>query len=196
MPDDRYEIIVVDDASTDDSWERIREFGTMVKRIGLEQNVGVAAASNAGIELAQGEYIVRVDGDDFINRNFLHAMSEILHWNEDIGFVYCDHIIVTPDGERRQSLNTLEKLLDHGAGVMFRYRYLEAIGLYDEKLRNCEDYDLIRRYIRNFDGYNLKVPYYRYFQREGSLSKAKETRAELKKAIDEQNRQGTLGKTE
>ena len=184
FPDDLYEIIVVDDCSSDKSWDLITGFGPMIGSIKLDKNMGVAFASNAGIKAAKGEYIVRVDGDDFINKLFLSTMSEILEWNDEIGFVYCDHIVVNENYERKQSINTLEKLLDHGAGVMFRKRYLEAVGLYDESLRNREDYDLILKYIKNFDGYHLKLPYYRYFKRDGSLSTNVEERQSLKETID------------
>ena len=182
---DDYEIIVVDDNSSDNSWEAIEGFGSMVMAIKHDKNLGVSAASNTGIKAASGKYIVRVDGDDFINKNFLHMLSQFLDWNEDIGFVYCDHIVVNENLERKQSINTLEKLLDHGAGVMFRKKYLEAIGLYDETLRNREDYDLILRYIKNFNGHHVRLPYYRYFKREGSLSTDLKTREELKNKINE-----------
>jgi len=187
MPDDRYEIIVVDDASIDQSWNVIESFGTLICPLRLDVNQGVSGASNAGIRMSKGKYTVRVDGDDYINKNFLHVMSEILEWNDDVGFVYCDQIIVTETGERKKRINTLERLLDNGAGVMFRKRYLDVLGLYDEKLQNCEDYDLIRRYIKNFDGYNLKVPYYRYIQRANSLSCQQEIRTQIKKEIDGRN---------
>ena len=68
---------------------------------------------------------------------------------------------------------------------MFRKKYLEAIGLYDESLRNREDYDLILRYIKNFNGHHVRLPYYRYFKREGSLSTDLKAREELKNKIDE-----------
>ena len=184
MPEDDYEVIVVDDMSTDQSWDIISGFGNLVTPIRMKENLGVSTASNVGIREASGEYIVRVDGDDFINKNFLFSMYEVLKWNEDIGFVYCDHIVVNENLERRQSLNTLDILLDHGAGIMFRKRYLESIGLYDESLRNREDYDLILRYIKNFNGYHLKLPYYRYFKRSGSLSSHSGEREELKRKID------------
>lgn len=183
--EDDYEIIVVDDMSSDNSWDVIAGFGSMVKSIKHDKNLGVSSASNTGIKAAKGKYIVRVDGDDFINKNFLNTMTEFLDWNEDIGFVYCDHVVVNEDLERQQSMNTLEKLLDHGAGVMFRKKYLEAIGLYDETLRNREDYDLILRYIKNFNGHHVRLPYYRYFKRSGSLSTDLKTRKELKQIIDE-----------
>lgn len=183
--DETYEIIVVDDNSTDQSWEIIKSFGNMINPIKHKENMGVASASNTGIKSAKGKYIVRVDGDDFINKNFLHTMTQFLEWNEDIGFVYCDHIVVNEDLERKQSMNTLESLLDHGAGVMFRKKYLEAIGLYDESLRNREDYDLILRYIKNFNGHHIRLPYYRYFKRTGSLSTDLEAREKLKNQINE-----------
>jgi glycosyltransferase involved in cell wall biosynthesis len=180
-----YEIIVIDDCSSDESWNVISGFGSMITAIKHKENLGVSVASNTGIKAASGSYIVRVDGDDFVNKNFLHTMAEFLDWNEDIGFVYCDHIVVNENLERKQSINTLEKLLDHGAGVMFRKKYLEAIGLYNESLRNREDYDLILRYIKNFNGCHIRLPYYRYFKREGSLSTDLKTREELKKKINE-----------
>ena len=136
IDDDLYEIIVVDDFSTDRSWEIINSFGTLIRSIKHDKNLGVASASNTGIRAANGKYIVRVDGDDFINKGFIYTLSEILEWNDDIGFVYCDHIVVNENLERKQSVNTLEMLLDHGAGVMLRKKYLEAVGLYDESLRN------------------------------------------------------------
>ena len=67
---------------------------------------------------------------------------------------------------------------------MFRRRYLDAVGFYDEELRNREDYDLILRYIKNFDGYRLRLPYYRYCKRQGSLSSHAEQRQLLKNEID------------
>jgi glycosyltransferase involved in cell wall biosynthesis len=185
LDDDKYEIIVVDDHSTDNSNLVIETYTGLIKHIRLKENTGVANASNEGIRKAKGSYIVRVDGDDYINKNFLLTMTEVLEWNEDIGFVYCDHIIVDSNNERKQAINTLAKLLDHGAGVVFRKDYLNAIGLYDESLRNREDYDLILRYIKNFDGYRVRLPYYRYFQRADSLSKQVDERKKIKRAIDE-----------
>ena len=185
MDSEKYEVIVVDDFSSDNSWNIIQGYDNLIRSFRHAKNTGVSAASNTGIRHAKGKYIVRVDGDDYINKNFLHTMSEHLEWNDDVGFVYCDHIVVNKAHERKQSMNSLEKLLDHGAGIMFRKKYLEAIGLYDESLRNREDYDLILRYIKNFNGHHVRLPYYRYFKREGSLSSEIENRDKLKNKIDE-----------
>jgi glycosyltransferase involved in cell wall biosynthesis len=194
LSDEKYEIIVVDDCSTDRSWDIIsgyHDMGGFIKTVRMDKNSGVSSASNKGISISEGTYVVRVDGDDFINKNFLLSMSQILDWNEDIGFVYCDQIITTENNDRKQEINTLDRLLDNGAGVMFRRRYLDVIGHYDESLRNREDYDLIIRYIRNFDGYHLRLPYYRYFKRSGSLSSESATREELKQRLDRINNVST-----
>ena len=184
MPEDEYEIIVVDDASEDGSVSVIESFGNyFITPMFLKENVGIAEASNTGIREAKGEYIIRVDGDDYLNRHTLLTMSEILNWNDDIGFVFCDHIVVNEHEERKTEINTLEKLLNHGAGVMFRKFYLESMCLYDSSLRNAEDYDLVLRYIKNFNGYHLRLPYYRYFQRKGSLSTKKDEREAIQRGI-------------
>jgi len=185
LSDRHYEIVIVDDCSTDRSWDHIgmfENYDDVIKTIRCPENKGPAAASNIGIKEASGKYIIRVDGDDFINRNLLFVMSEVLEHNDDIGFVYCDYVVIEKDKPRRLEINTLEKLLDHGAGVMFRKSYLESIGLYDEKYRNCEDYELILRYMKNFNGYHLRLPYYRYFKRNGLSSMVKE-REDLKRKI-------------
>lgn len=160
----KYEIIVVDDCSTDESKDVIIGFKDKIVPIFLDKNSGVAAASNLGITNALGKYVIRVDSDDYINENTLLFMSEILDANPDIAFVYADHFRVdkTERQLERVNLDTLDLLFRHGAGIMFRKSYMEALGLYEKDLRNAEDFDLLKRYIKNFDGYHLKLPLYRY----------------------------------
>ena len=111
----------------------------------------------------------------------------ILNHNDSIGFVYCDYVVVREGNQRTLEINTLDKLLDHGAGVMFRKKYLESIGLYDEKYKNCEDFDLLLRYMKNFDGYHLRLPYYRYYKENGLSSKLEERMRIKKEILEKQN---------
>jgi len=185
MHEDEFEIIVVDDGSQDNSWNIIKSYGKIIRAIKIEKNSGVALASNKGILISKGENIVRVDGDDFVNRNFIFTLYEVLRWNKDLGFVYCDNIIVNDKEERIQSKKTLEVLLDHGAGVMFRKNLMYEIGLYDESLRNREDYDFVLRFLKKYKGFHLQLPYYRYFKREGSLSSYSKERSEMKSLIND-----------
>ena len=191
FPHDQYEIIVVDDASTDKSREAISLYHGFdgyhfIRTKFLKKNGGPAHASNVGIKMARGQYVVRVDGDDYIHQDFLQVMTEMLEWNPDIGFAYCDLIVVTGSGapdQRKFELNTFERLLNHGAGVVFRKKYLQALGGYDESLRNCEDYDLLLRYQKQHPGHHLRLPYYRYFKEGSKLSTKIADRNKLKKVI-------------
>lgn len=158
------EIIVVDDASTDNSMNILRMFGDDIKFIRHEENMGVACASNTGFKLSTGDFIIRLDADDFLNKLNLHLLSEILINNHDYGYAYSDHYRVDDLGfkESYVSLGDYETLLNHGAGVMFRREVVQSVGLYDEALRNCEDYDYLIRVSRLFKGYHLPLPLYRY----------------------------------
>jgi len=69
-----YEIIVVDDASTDSSRLIYDSFENEIKSIKNEKNVGLAQASNIGIRSALGRYFVRVDADDYVHPNFLETL--------------------------------------------------------------------------------------------------------------------------
>lgn len=187
-----YEIIIVDDASTDNSIELIKEYqrsNPTIKIVVLEKNMGVAYASNAGIKMAEAPFIIRVDADDYINEKTLLFFSEILNWNQDIGFVYGDIFTVDSVGKRleRIRLNELDNLYNHGAGIMFRKSCLEAVGLYDNELRNCEDFDLIRRLFKNFDGYYLKLPLYRYRKHENNMTSNLEDREKWRKRVEKKH---------
>jgi glycosyltransferase involved in cell wall biosynthesis len=187
MPHDQYEIIVVDDCSTDNSADVLDTFEKIknVKVIYLSENKGVSNASNIGIREALAPYIMRVDADDYINQNMLHIFSEILNWNPDICFVYGDIYKVDENGNHleRIRLNILENLFNHGAGIMFRKSCLEAVGLYDMNIRNCEDFDLLKRIFRNFDGYYLKLPFYRYRMHENNMTNDSKERERWRKIV-------------
>lgn len=191
FPEDQFEIIVVDDGSTDASREAIalyHSFGGyhFIRTNFIKKNMGAAHASNVGMRMARGQYIVFVDGDDYIHKDFLKVMTEVLEWNPEVGFVYCDLIIV-PDparGEhRRLVLNTLGRLLNHGAAVAYRKKHLEALGGWDESLRNCYDYELLLRYRKKYRGYHLRLPYYRYFKAGSALSTRSAERRRLQRMI-------------
>lgn len=193
FPHDQYEIIIIDDASTDDSRGAIALYTGFsgyhfIRTKFLKKNKGTAHASNVGIAMARGKYVVRVDGDDYIHKDFVKVMSEVLEWNPSIGMVHCDLVIVQGTGgpnQRTFQLNTFERLLDHGAGVMFRTSKIRALGGYNEQYRNCEDYDLLLRYNKHHKRYHLRLPYYRYFKRKKSLSTRRKERKTMKKRIRE-----------
>lgn len=180
-----FEIIVVDDASTDNSKTIIEGLGSKIVPIFLKENVGVAEASNVGICSALGTYIIRLDADDYFSEYALLFLSEILDKNHDIGFVYGDIIRVDEEENvlERINLDTPEKIFKHGAGIMFRKSYLEKLGLYNKEFKNAEDHELLSRYIKNFNGYHLRLPLYRYSKHDTNITNNEEERKQWEQKI-------------
>lgn len=166
-------IIVVNDCSTDNSVEVIRRFENKITFINLTHNHGVAAASNIGIAALKCDYWMRVDGDDYISNNALLHMFPILEQNSEISFVYANHVRVDElsNVENYVSLNDLETLYQHGAGVLFRSNIFKNEKIYDEDFRNAEDYKLLKNLIDcKHKGFHLPIYLYRYYIHGNNLT--------------------------
>ena len=74
MPHDQYEIIVIDDASSDRTAYALQLFHNAICTIRNITNLGLPSSLNIGINASNAPYIVRVDSDDYVNINFLHAL--------------------------------------------------------------------------------------------------------------------------
>ena len=154
-----FEIIVVDDNSTDNSLDVISE-------IKNKRKMGVGFCSNQALKISRGEYWMRVDSDDFLNSMAGPFTSMILDENKNISFVYNDYYKVDMKGAKieRIRLDNDETRFEYGAGVNFRTSILKKNGGYNSKLKNCEDYDLlIRLHLKKIKGYYLPIPLYRYY---------------------------------
>ncbi len=81
------EILVVDDGSTDNTKDVIKEFNNHITYF-FQENRGVSAARNRGLELAKGDYITFLDSDDYLTNDSLELRIEILKKHTDIGIVF------------------------------------------------------------------------------------------------------------
>lgn len=88
------EIIVVNDGSTDDSLRILKEYQNKDSRIKIinQKNMGLSGARNSGIKLAQGEYILHIDSDDWIEQDYLKDMYELAE-KEEADIVISDFYI-------------------------------------------------------------------------------------------------------
>jgi glycosyltransferase involved in cell wall biosynthesis len=181
--DDSVEVVVVDDASTDHTRVELERYWghPRVQLVLLERNVGVAAAANAGIRRALGQFVARVDADDFISESFVLMMQTYLELNHDAAAVACDYTFVD---ERENSVRRCSADREPIAcGIMYRRDFLVTAGLYNEDFRHCEELELRSRLGDRYAVHHLRLPLYRY-RLHGRNKSASCEYDEVRKAVD------------
>lgn len=149
------EVIVVDDASSDETQEIVGEYPG-VRYIRLARNRGEAGARNAGIEASTGKYVTFLDDDDVWLPHKLSIQVPVLEANPEIGVVYSQNIIrdedkdVTwPDAGRAPSGYVFEDFLKREFismnAVLVRREAFDKSGLFDEDLPTMTHYDMFLR---------------------------------------------------
>lgn len=171
-PKNKYEIIVVNDASTDHTAQILENYLDQVRVYNLPKNVGLAAARNFGIRKAKGQFITFLDADDYLHVDLLFVQHLFLEQNNKIDAVSSDYYLVNEKGTHIQHVDANEKPI--ACGIMFRKDYLYDIGLYDETFRAREEEDLRLRFLQKFEVYNLPLPLYRYRMHGNNLTKDQE----------------------
>ncbi|MDJ0742725.1 MAG: glycosyltransferase [Xenococcaceae cyanobacterium MO_167.B27] len=151
-----FEVLIVDDGSTDNTAEIVKSFCERDSRFRLLQkpNGGLASARNYGIRHAQGEYIALLDGDDIYQPDKLITHVIPLAHSTGIGVVYSASRAIREDGKptfmvlsgkpvKSDPLLALlcKNFIGHGSNAVFRRCIFDEVGGFDETLRSCEDID-------------------------------------------------------
>lgn len=98
---DDYELIVIDNGSTDGSNEIVAGFTDLrIRRVRLEENVGVSNARNKGVELSSAPYITFLDADDWWEPTFLEEMAGLVERQSDAG-IYGTGYYIVKNGKKR-----------------------------------------------------------------------------------------------
>lgn len=161
-----FEVIIVNDGSTDNSLEFItKEYGhnPLIKIIN-QKNKGLSGARNSGIKNAKGEYIAILDSDDYYYPTKLMVQSNYLDNNPGIDAVYSKTCLFS--NSTTNNLKVIDHLQTPNDNILYpllngnfiqtdtffvRKKSLDVINYYDEKLRELEDWDLyIRLSLNNF----------------------------------------------
>jgi glycosyltransferase involved in cell wall biosynthesis len=146
------EVIVVDDGSTDSTVELIAERFPEA-RILHQENLGVSAARNRGIEASTGEWIALLDSDDEWRPEKLDRQLAALRVHSELRICHTDEIWI----RRGRRVNPRQIHAKHGgwifehclplcamspSSIIIHRSVFEEVGLFDESLPACEDYDL------------------------------------------------------
>ncbi len=154
------ELIIVDDCSSDNSWEAIEGMAakdSRVKVIRHVQNQGASKSRNDGLRAAGGEFIGFCDADDVWEPQKLRRQVNLLEENPDHDVAYCDTIIIdengSPTGQRFSELFPVPKTRSgwlfrelvvrnfiNMQSVLMRKECVESVGYFDEGIKWVEDW--------------------------------------------------------
>jgi glycosyltransferase involved in cell wall biosynthesis len=149
------EVIVVDDGSTDKTAEILRSFGEQIRNI-RQEHCGLSAARNTGIRAARGQYVAFLDSDDLWLPEKVSLQIARLDAEPEVGLVYCETLLF--DDSAPATLILHSYWASHPSGRILpwlvrqnvipsptpivRRELFERVGLFDETLRACEDWDM------------------------------------------------------
>ena len=174
-----FELIVIDDGSIDNTAEIVRQFPATV-RYYRQENGGVSAARNRGIELTKGEYITFFDADDIMLEDALQKSVAFLDQHPEVGFCYGQVYKIDEDGRQmrmrslrgakhtcvREGKEQITRMLFRGdispSAVVTRRSCLNEVGFFDTSIRMGEDIDLWLRLSRRYSVGYIAEPLAKY----------------------------------
>jgi glycosyltransferase involved in cell wall biosynthesis len=187
-----WELIVVDDGSTDGTADRVRAYAEDPRvRLIAQENRGLSGARNRALDAASGRYIALLDADDLYMPSYLTAMRDALERDPDAGFAYTDAWLLddatgriarrTAMADQRPPASAppdARELLRELIGRNFVYvsatvrrEALDAVGPFDVSLPSLEDYDLwLRLAAGGFRAVRAPGVHAVYRRRAGSMS--------------------------
>ena len=183
-----YEVIVVDDGSTDNTRGVVDRFGEKVRYI-YQENKGVSAARNTGIKNAQGRFIAFLDADDIWLPKKLELQMKAMSESDSIGIVACGlfcirgkdniekEVIPKNYPNKNQLIQELccdpDVFFGAGSSVLVRRECFQKLGLFDENLHAAEDWDMCLRIAKSYDVRSVQLPLLEYRARAGSAVSGK-----------------------
>lgn len=173
-----WELIVVDDCSTDDTPQIAAGFAADDARIRVirhQQNRKLPGALNTGFDAARGDLLTWTSDDNLYRPDALAEMTRFLADHPDVGLVYADYSLIDEEGNVTGTVRAPERrdlMFKSVVGPCFLYRraVAEAVGPYAEDLYLAEDYDYWLRVSARFPIAALHRDLYLYREHAASLT--------------------------
>ena len=194
------EILLINDGSLDNSLEICRKYAEKDIRIKVfdKVNGGVSSARNVGLENASGKYVMFVDSDDYVSKDYCQNLYNIIS-DSDLDVVCTSHYNVNGDYKKVNSNTVNLKLTSYealkrfflGNGIncylfskIFKYETIKGLR-FDESLESAEDVLFIYQTLKNinFASMDGTVADYFYILREGSLTNKRLTSSRIDSSI-------------
>ena len=184
-----FELILVDDGSTDNTLHRVNEFDDPRIRVINQANRGLSGARNTGIDAARGGYVALLDADDYWAPTKLAKHIKHLNANPKVGISYCPSLFISEEGDllgvgQFPKLKNISKQhvfcrnpIGNGSSPVIRRSLLSEVAFFgvkrdkyrrmyfDESLKQSEDIELWTRIAVNtawvFEGIKSPLTYYR-----------------------------------
>ncbi len=163
-----FEVIVVDDGSTDETGEVVNSFSFSIQYI-TQENKGVSAARNVGLEHARGDFIAFLDSDDLWKKEKIGVQMSLMHTVSHVMVCYTEEtwirhgVFVNPKTRHQKHSGwifdkVLPLCLISLSSALFRKEVFAKIGVFDEDFPVCEDYDFGIRLAHQYPLYFITRP--------------------------------------
>jgi glycosyltransferase involved in cell wall biosynthesis len=166
-------VIVVDDGSMDDTQSKVLAIKKQNPQLKIalihQENAGLSAARNSGIKYSKADYIALLDADDLWHPKKLSSQIKLFQKSQNLqlGAVYCAYELIDAAGKllppKAQTLitpklrgNVYKSLLrgnfisGSGSSVLIARSVFEQVGLFDQQLKACEDWDMWLRIAQHY----------------------------------------------
>lgn len=186
---DDYELIVINDGSSDDSEKVVQELQTKHSALFTyytQKNMGLAATRNRGIDVSVGRYLIFLDADDALTEYALPTLRRVIELQPDVKLIIGGHLAVSErDNSKRQRYHPpgpsrtdalsrvaaylLDKTLTIANGACAMHRDVFSLYRYPEDFRNSEDLSVFSYVLANFSVTTIDHPIARIYKHSDSL---------------------------
>lgn len=138
-----YEIILVDNASTDGSWQLVTEKYPQIRLIRQSKNLGFGAGNNAGAKIATGEFLFLLNTDTVLTSNILPCLIDLMNANAQVGII--GPKLLNPDGSLQISVSPALGIQgEYQARQMHQaYQNSSNLNLIEQKFLEIQEVDIV-----------------------------------------------------